>query len=481
MKKLFTLLICSIVLNFNVVANEMIKLELRGFFMGNRLKIAATANKQFTIDWGDDSSIETITGTGSSQILHHSYAENDNWSNYYEVIIASNSADCFFILFDCSWNDVTTLDVSASISLERLNCSQNKLINLDVDANTALTELICDGNSLSTLDVDKFAVLTRLSFNNNHLKNINVSANPLLTCLSFELNQINSLDVSANPLLTSLDCYGNELSNLDIRANTLLEALYCGRNQLTDLDVSKNTKLNALSCRDNKLTDLDVSENTKLNSLSCGGNKLTDLDLTNNKKVVTLWCSHNQLLLSKLYEISQIVYPEYDTDLLLGSQTLDPQAIEVGGVIDFSSQAAFGGIATIFTIEKGDSPAVIDIDYSINGGVITFIRNGIYKVIMTNQVLPSFSYFPTQVIAEFIVGTVGMTDVTQTNGLIYPNPTNGMIYIKTEKEIIPEVKLYSTDGKLLQHVRNVEIDMSNYATGVYVIQVDGKNMRLIKF
>jgi hypothetical protein len=42
---------------------------------------------------------------------------------------------------ECSYNQLTNLDVSANTLLERLDCVGNQLTSLDVSANTALTTL----------------------------------------------------------------------------------------------------------------------------------------------------------------------------------------------------------------------------------------------------------------------------------------------------------------------------------------------------
>ena len=47
---------------------------------------------------------------------------------------------------DCSFNKLTSLDVSKNIALTSLICGKNQLTSLDVSKNTALTNLGCAGN-----------------------------------------------------------------------------------------------------------------------------------------------------------------------------------------------------------------------------------------------------------------------------------------------------------------------------------------------
>ena len=102
-------------------------------------------------------------------------------------------------------------------SLQRLDCSWNKLTTLDLSSNIALTTLDCGGNYLTSLDV---------------------SGNTELASLSCYRNQLTSLNVSNNTALTTLGCSGNYLTSLDVSGNAALTSLNCGNNQLTSLDVS---------------------------------------------------------------------------------------------------------------------------------------------------------------------------------------------------------------------------------------------------
>src|SRR5574344_2784147 len=56
---------------------------------------------------------------------------------------------------DCSFNSLTSLDVSKNTLLTLLNCNNNKLTSLDVSENTSLTSLYCDNNQLTSLDVSE--------------------------------------------------------------------------------------------------------------------------------------------------------------------------------------------------------------------------------------------------------------------------------------------------------------------------------------
>ena len=173
---------------------------------------------------------------------------------------------------DCSYNQLTSLDMRANTALTELYCYENQLTSLDVRANTALTDLYCGSNQLTSLDVSRNTALTHLSCDSNQLESLDVSANTALTELSCSSNSLTSLDVRANTALTYLHCGSNQLTSLNVRANTALTQLICSYNQLTSLDVRANTALTELYCFSNQLKSLDISRNTVLTELSCSDN-----------------------------------------------------------------------------------------------------------------------------------------------------------------------------------------------------------------
>ena len=113
-----------------------------------------------------------------------------------------------------------------------INCYSMNISNLKgIEAFTALTVLDCSFNNLTSLDVSKNTALHGL------------------VCFD---NQLTSLDVSQNTALTDLDCGDNQLTSLNVSKNTALTTLRCFSNQLTSLDLSKNTSLTDLICAFNE-------------------------------------------------------------------------------------------------------------------------------------------------------------------------------------------------------------------------------------
>ena len=194
---------------------------------------------------------------------------------------------------DCSWNQITELDLSNITGLNYLKCYGNQLSELDLQNNKALIELSCHGNNLTELDVSYLTNLMDLNCGSNQLTTLDVSKNTNLEYLACGYNQLTKLILGKN--IRELHCTDNQLSSLDVSNLQALENLLCCRNKLTALDLSKNSNLRILECRDNKLKALDLSNNKKLTDLDCYHNKLTALNLSKNTKLVYLNCGNNKL------------------------------------------------------------------------------------------------------------------------------------------------------------------------------------------
>jgi len=130
-----------------------------------------------------------------------------------------------------------------------------------------ITEIDCHGKYIQSLEgIEYCTALTYLDCGNNQLTTLDVSNNMKLEKLDCQKNQLTALDVSNNTKLKQLVCFFNQLTALDVSKNTALIGLFCQSNQLTTLDVSENTVLKYLYCRDNQLTTLDVSKTNLVNA-----------------------------------------------------------------------------------------------------------------------------------------------------------------------------------------------------------------------
>jgi len=137
--------------------------------------------------------------------------------------------------------------------------------------------LACSFNQLTSLNLTGLTALTVLDCSENYLTSINVSGLTSLTSLNCHDNyNLTALNLTGLIALTYLDCSNcHILNSLIITGLTTLETLYCGQNSLTSLNLTGLTAIKYLNCNNNQLTSLNVSGITNLISLDCRFN--TDL------------------------------------------------------------------------------------------------------------------------------------------------------------------------------------------------------------
>ena len=155
---------------------------------------------------------------------------------------------------DCSYNQLTALNVQGLTALQGLNCEYNQLTALNVQGLNALQWLLCDGNKLTELNVQGCTALQFLQCNRNQLTALNVQGLTALRGLNCNGNWLTVLNMQGLTALQRLSCYGNKLTALDVQGLTALQELECFKNQLAELNVQGCTALKTLECNHNQLT-----------------------------------------------------------------------------------------------------------------------------------------------------------------------------------------------------------------------------------
>ena len=245
--------------------------------------------------------------------------------------------------FDCSGNQITSLEVSKDSGLKLLACPGNRIKGEN------MTRLVNSLPRLTSANAGIFIAVRNIMENNvclasdvaiakskywntkmTNLKGTETSDYKGTHVISFttakkvgetvelkmeytgaapELNGMTGTPASGTTVtytltaqtvtitgdVTSFKCSENQLTALDVSHNTALKELHCYSNQLTELDLSHNTVLTELRCYSNQLTELDLSHNTALTWLDCAFNQLPALDLSHNTVLTELRCYSNQL------------------------------------------------------------------------------------------------------------------------------------------------------------------------------------------
>lgn len=154
---------------------------------------------------------------------------------------------------------------------------------------------------------------------------------------------------------------------------------------ISSIDIAGLTQLEVFKCTNNLITSINLQGLNKLMTLNCERNKLSSIDLTGLPSMSLLICAYNKIPLSKLFPNLEIMTsPDYYSpqNLLYNEYTL-----EIGDIIDYSSEALIGGISTNFSwYLNGDK---------INGtdqtGKYIPISEGVYSCSMTNSRIPGLT------------------------------------------------------------------------------------------
>ena len=140
-------------------------------------------------------------------------------------------------VFECSWDPITSIDVSTLTNLRELLLEENQLLNLDISHNTQLEYLNCNNNSLTTLDLSENINLKTLFLQNNDLIEIDVTNNANLEILAISNNDISTINLNQNSNLISLGISGNPIDIINVSSNFLLEELRCGYTSISTLEL----------------------------------------------------------------------------------------------------------------------------------------------------------------------------------------------------------------------------------------------------
>ena len=241
---------------------------------------------------------------------------------------------------DCSFNQLTTLDVSKNSNLRTLSCTNNLLTELEVNAD--LYELACGNNHLT--DVSKFTGVAKLSCPNNHMTELDVSELKNLKELYIYCNQItgeamDALIASLPPLPSYFRLYviyneneGNEMTVEQVAEATARGWIpmyydgeqwneYAGKVEYIEISEAnfpdanfRKFLLNQEYGNDGFLTnfeipqiyEMNVSQQniaslkgieyfTALTSLYCAHNKLTSLNVSGCTELTRISCHTNQI------------------------------------------------------------------------------------------------------------------------------------------------------------------------------------------
>lgn len=267
-----------------------------------------------------------------------------------------------------------------------------KTIKVYTHKGVQIKEIRMPSSNITDINVYNAHALQILNLSKNELTKLDLTGNRRLDQLTVDDNQLTELILPKFSLMTSLSCVRNSFENLDIANCTALKTLKFSNNKLKEINLDSNSSLTSIEANDNELESLNVDACLELTDLRLNDNDLSSLRLDLNPNLDILWISGNKFTFSTMPKTcaTKITYR--------GQQKVE--IAKASGVVDLSSEAMIGDVATIFTWKSADGTRLFeDEDYTISNGVTEFINTDFDAISceMTNSAWPDLTLSTTEI------------------------------------------------------------------------------------
>ena len=267
-----------------------------------------------------------------------------------------------------------------------------KTIKVYTPKGVQIKEIRMPSSNITDINVYNAHALQILNLSKNELTKLDLTGNRRLGQLTVDDNQLSELILPEYSLMTSLSCVRNSLENLDVANCTALKILKFSNNKLKEISLDSNSSLTSIEANDNELESLNVDACIELTDLRLNDNNISKLKLDLNPNLDILWISGNRFTFSTMPKTTatKITYR--------GQQNVE--IAKASGVVDLSSEAMVGDVATIYSWKSSDGRRLFeDEDYTINNGITEFINTDFDAVSceMTNSAWPDLTLSTTEI------------------------------------------------------------------------------------
>ncbi len=257
-----------------------------------------------------------------------------------------------------------------------------------------------------------------------------------LNIINQNIGNLEGLQYFTNLMVLKLDT--NHVTSINLTPLTQLTALNCHTNQIPSLDLTGLTNLLYLYCYNNLLTQLDFSNSPNLKTVYCGNNLLSSLDFSYNPLFEDLGCKNNPNLTS--------IKIKNNHQQLFGSQT--------------QLNECWSGCPNLNYI-CADDFEIPALQSYLSGCGIT-------------QAITVDSACPLLGVENFVLNNIN----------VYPNPTNGKVFIDNLGSST-SVSVYNSLGQEVEASSQLQnekaiIDLSNLPNAVYFVKITSNNQTKIQ-
>ena len=381
----------------------------------------------------------------------------------------------------CASNNLTKLDVYNLNSLEYFGCWSNYIDSLDVSQNINLTELRCHNNNLQFLNIKNGNNLNISSI--NYSSGLNITNNPNLFCVTVD-NPIYS-DQNWTIFNNSINYWNNFSDNCNYEILGCTEANACNYNFdatinnftceyaiqyydcngdcINDADEDGTCdELEVLGCTEetacnfNPLaTENDESCEYAIQYYDCNGDCINDADEDGI-------CNEDEI--TGCTDPTACNYNDSATDEDSSCEYLNATILQFGDSLKASYDANLNVSVDWYNIQTNDSTTRYWLMLE-NSNIFYPSFDCSYFVIAANEFCADTSSIYYYAKEARSIGTM----------ISSPNPTNGKTKIQFDNMKNQFVKLYliNNNGNLMNEYLTmnnfIEIDLSNYTSGVYYI------------
>lgn len=266
-----------------------------------------------------------------------------------------------------------------------------------------------------------------------------IAFNNAMGYLKIDSNNDGEIEQSEALMVNNLNIINQNISNLEgLQYFTNLTSLLMYSNSVSSINLSPLTQLIYFNCYSNQLTSLDFSSLPNLKFVDCDNNLVTSLDFSYNPLFEELGCKNNPNLTS--------IKIKNNHQQLFGSQTI--------------LNECWSGCPNLNYICADD--------FEIPALQSYLSGCGITQAISIDSACP----------------LLGVENFVTDNSSVYPNPTNGKVFIDNLGSY-NVVSVYNSLGQEVETSSQLQnekaiIDLSNLPNAVYFVKITSNNQTKIQ-
>lgn len=477
-------------------------------FSGNTSSFSHDAPNTFTLETGDVLEVNVTFNSSNTSFQEAilSYDHNDGGGLLEIVIEAQGSTDCLIFIPDDNFknylveNNAINTNNDGEIQCSEatdfngnLNCSYNEISDLSgVEHFVNIDELNCRGNMLTELDVSENVNIIELRCSYNNLSSLTIGTNDSLQQIIATHNELTFVDVTQVSSLISLNVRDNMLTQLDLSGNLNLIDLFCYNNKLTNLDVSFLAELVHVRCYDNLLQTLNLANGNNANFV----NALADdnpylmciqVDGGFDPDALSNWTKDSGAEWN--VDCGCMISSSTDNQFSCGDFTWINGQTYSESTIDSYTTTNVDGCDSIITLNLTIADPII-VTISESNGTLNASGGDSYAWYFNGTIIPNENsnslslgafgnYYAVGTNTENCTGVsntythndakINENDLKQ-NISIYPNPTNGLISVKSDIAI-QNIEVINNIGQTVDEFNSTQLDLTHLNKGVYFVKV----------